>query len=101
MAIARSVSPIVVIAGDVERLRELRKKADNSVYGHEVTLALSNDARASYTIYERDDRPQLPRIGEFVAVEASLQESRDYGASLSYERSAEAALDAILNRLAS
>lgn len=100
MAIGRSIRPLVIIAGYVERTRELKRKADQSVYGVEVTLKQSNDAVAAFTLYDRPGTPPAPSVGEFVAVECSVEESREFGTSLGFERFAFDALDLIHSNLA-
>jgi hypothetical protein len=101
MAISRSVRPTVIVAGGVERTRELRRKADNEVYGHEVVLAQESGAQVAVTIYSRNGSPvaPIPGVGEFFAAEASVEESRDFGASLIYEGSAASILDQIHSAL--
>ncbi len=87
MAISRAVRPTVLVVGSVVRLRELRRKADKSVYGGEVTLQQDSGAQIAVTVYARDDgsTPVVPPIGSFWAVECSVEESREFGASLNYE----------------
>lgn len=99
MAIGRSIRPLVIVAGNVERTRELKRKSDGSVYGLEVTLKQSNHAVAAFTIYSRPGAPVAPAIGEFVAVECSVEESREFGTSLGYERPAYDAIDLIQSNL--
>ncbi len=93
MAIGRSIRPHVILDGTVERTRELRKKKDNSVYGHEIVLKQQHDAVAAFTIYQGNGAPPVPAVGEYVAVEASVEESRDFGTSLAFEKFAFDALD--------
>lgn len=100
MAIGRTIRPVVILAGHVVGVRELRRKADQSIYGHRVTVKQSNDAEAEFTVYDRPDAPTgLPAIGEFVAAECSVEESRDFGTSLNFERHAYDALDVIQSNL--
>lgn len=100
MAIGRSIRPRVLIAGFVENIRELKRKADQGVYAHEVHLKQHNDAVAAFTMYSRDtEKEGLPSVGEFVAVEASVEESREYGTSLNFEAPAYNALDLIHSNL--
>lgn len=103
MAIGRSIRPLVIVAGTVERTRELvAKKGDNAgkVYGYEVVLKLSNDAVAGFTMYSRAaEQYGVPAVGEYLAVECSVEESREYGTSLGFERPAFDALDLIQSKL--
>lgn len=96
MAIGRSIRPHVVLAGTVERTRELRKKSDQSVYGNEVTVKQEHGANAAFTIYLNKDSPSVPSVGEYVAIEASVEESRDFGTSLAFEKFAFDALDKMM-----
>lgn len=100
MGIARTVRPMVIIAGTVDSTRELRKKADGTVYGHDVTLRQENGAAAAFRVYLNDQKPvQIPQVSSFVAVEASVEESREYGTSLNFEGWAFDALDRISSNL--
>jgi len=100
MAIARVTRPTVVVFGTVESTRELRKKADQSVYGHDVTIRQENGALLAIRVYNRPESPiELPYVGQFYAVETTVEESRDYGTSLNYERPAANALDLIVTGL--
>lgn len=100
MAIGRTIRPHIIVSGFVDRVRALTKKIDGALYGHEVTVQQEHGAQAAYRIYARDDSPQPPQPGDFVSVEASLEESRDFGASLNFERHAYDALDRIQSNLA-
>lgn len=99
MAIGRSIRPRVLVAGYVESTRELKRKADNSVYAHEVRIKQENDAVLAYTMYDRPGVPPTPGMGEFVAVECSVEESREYGTSLNYERPGFDLLDLVQSTL--
>ncbi|WP_449280972.1 hypothetical protein [Leucobacter sp.] len=101
MAIARTVRPTVIIAGEVERTRELKRKSDQSVYAKEITIRQDAGALASITMYDRPGTPPVPQIGEFIAAECSIEESREFGASLGFERPAFDALDRIATGLKS
>lgn len=98
MAIARSVRPTVLVLGIVVRTQVRNRKSDNAAYADEVILAQDSGAQVAVTIYRRDGNPgtTLPTIGEQWSCEASVEESRDYGASLAFERTAERALDSLL-----
>ncbi|MBC9928399.1 MULTISPECIES: hypothetical protein [unclassified Leucobacter] len=100
MAIARTVRPLVLIYGTVETSRELRKKPENGgdIYATEFTVKQPGGALLSYSIYANSSAPH-PKIGSFVAAECSIEESRNFGASLSYERPGENALDLIASTL--
>lgn len=100
MAISRSVRPSVIVAGGVVRVRRLRRKSDNTLYGHEVVLSQDSGAQVAVTIYERDDfSAPSPGVGEFFAAEVTVEESRDYGATLIYEGSPVSTLDLIHSSL--
>lgn len=99
MAIGRSIRPRVLVAGYVEGTRELKRKADNSVYANEVRIKQENDAVLAFTMYDRPGTPPIPLVGEFVAVECSVEESREYGTSLNFERPGYDALDLIQSAL--
>lgn len=101
MAISRSVRPAVLVAGVVQRTRELRKKSDNSVYGHEVVLGQPSGAQAAFTQYLGQNGPAapVPAPGEFVTAECTIEESRDYGATLVYENPGHDMLDQIHSAL--
>lgn len=101
MAIARAVRPTVIVAGGVARTRELRRKSDGNVYGSEVVVAQDSGANIGVTIYMRDGVPAapIPGVGEFFACEATVEESRDFGASLIYEGSPAGTLDLIHSAL--
>ena len=99
MAISRSVRPSVLVAGVVDRVRELRKKSDNSVYGHEVVVAQPTGAQAAYTMYTGRGGAVVPQAGEFVTAECTIEESRDFGASLAYESAGHDMLDQIHSAL--
>lgn len=100
MAIGRTIRPHILVAGTVERVRPLTKKADGALYAHEVTVTQEHGAQAAYRLYNGDNAPAAPSIGDYVVVEASLEESRDFGASLNFERFAFDALDQIQSNLA-
>lgn len=99
MAIAKTVRPDVLLYGTVDSVRELKKKPENGgdLYGHEVTLRQPNGSAPAFTVYLSNDRQF--QVGEFCAVEVTIDESRQFGASLSYKRAADNALDQILNGL--
>ncbi len=69
MAIARAVRPSVIVAGGVARTRELRRKTDQSVYGHEVIVAQDNGANIGVTVYLRGgvSAAPIPSVGEYFA----------------------------------
>lgn len=94
MAIARTVRPTVLVYGEVERIRDLKTKADQRLYGREVTLRQESGAGIAVTFYE-DDYSSVPDVAQAVIFEASVEESRDFGASLRFERPADAVLDRI------
>lgn len=102
MAIARTPRPSLVVVGYVESTRVLNKSKENggAQYGIEVTVKQSHadGAMATYTIYDGSGAFP-PSVGSFVAVECSLQESRQYGASLAYERVADNVLDLVASTL--
>lgn len=83
MAIARSVRPSVLVAGEVARVRELRRKADNTQYGTEVVVSQDSGAQIGVTVYESAKTP-IPAVGAFWVAEAEVEESRDFGASLTW-----------------
>ena len=97
MAIARTTKPTVLVLGAVVRTRELRRKADQTLYGHEVILQQDSGAAVAVTVYERDGAAavSLPSIGDMWAAECAVDEHREYGATLVYEGSAASALDLI------
>lgn len=101
MAISSSVRAVVILAGFVERVVEKKRKAENGggVFAHEITLRQDNEARAKYTLFDRDNAPLPPSLGDFVAAECSIEESREYGATLAYERPAFDVLDQIQSKL--
>lgn len=99
MAIGRTIRPHILVAGTVERVRPLTKKADGALYAHEVTVTQDHGAQVAYRLYSGDRAPAAPSIGDYVVVEASLEESRDFGAFLNFERFAFDALDRITSAL--
>lgn len=101
MGISRSVRPAVLLAGVVQRTRELRKKSDQSVYGHEVVVAQESGAQAAFTMYIGQNGPvaPVPSVGEFATAECTIEESRDFGATLVYESAGHALLDQIHSAL--
>lgn len=100
MAIARSVRPTVLIAGNVERTRELRRKKDQTIYGHEIVVKQREGALVGYTIYLNDEAPvRIPSPLEFVVAECSVEESRDFGTSLNWESNGADTLDFIVSTL--
>lgn len=99
MAIGRTIRPHILVVGTVERVRPLTKKADGALYAHEVTVTQDHGAQAAYRLYSGDTAPAAPSIGDYVVVEASLEESRDFGASLNFERFAFDALDRITSAM--
>lgn len=103
MAIARAVRPSVIVAGGVTRTRELRRKTDQSVYGNEVIVGQDSGAQIGVTIYLRDgvSVAPIPSVGEFFACEATVEESREFGASLNYAGTGASTLDQIYSSLAS
>jgi len=100
MAISRTVRPSVIVAGVVSRTRELKRKTDNGVYATEVVLSQDSGAQVGVTVYLRENPTPIPSLGEVWACEATVEESREYGASLNYEGSAENALDALYSSTA-
>lgn len=99
MAIARSVRPRVLLHGVVDSVRELKKKPENGgeLYGHEVVVRQDGGALPAFTVYTRSGATFA--VGDFIAVECSLEESRNYGATLNYERPADSALDLIVSNM--
>ncbi|WP_292715522.1 hypothetical protein [Microbacterium sp. 13-71-7] len=95
MAIGRSVRPVVLVSGEVARIRELTRKSDKTKYGTEIVLAQDNGAQIGVTVYESASLYALPQIGDFFVAECTVEESRDYGASLSFESSGVDLLDRI------
>lgn len=83
MAIARSVRPSVLVAGEVARIRELRRKSDNTQYGTEVVVAQDSGAQIGVTVYD-SAATAIPKVGDYWVAEADVEESRDYGASLTW-----------------
>lgn len=98
MAISKAIRPSVIVFGVVSRINPRRRNADNVVYAHEVFIVQTSGAQAAVTVYVRDDASsvQLPIIGELWAVECTVEESRDFGASLIYEAPADSALDQLV-----
>lgn len=84
MAIARSVRPSVLVAGEVVRVRELRRKADQTQYGTEVVVGQDSGAQIGVTVYLNKDAPAIPPLGSFWVAEAEVEESREFGASLTW-----------------
>lgn len=102
MAISKAVRPSVLVFGFVRSIRELKRRADQSVYGAEVLLQQESGAQLAVTFYDPDGSGVLlPGVGEFFAAEASVEESRDYGASLAYVASAANVVDLIQSTLSS
>lgn len=97
MAISRAVRPQAIVHGNVERIRDLKRKADNEIYGYEVVFAQDNGARVGVTLYQNAAAKigHFPEVGDFLAWVVSIEESRDYGASLNYEAEAYSELDKI------
>jgi hypothetical protein len=99
MAITRTVKPTVIVLGTATRTRELRRKIDNTLYGYEVVVQQDSGAQVAVTMYEREGAVvSLPSIGDMVAAECTVDEHREYGATLVYEGSAASALDLIGSR---
>jgi len=98
MAISRAVRPSVLVFGQVARIAAKRKKADNTVYGHDVVLAQETGAQIAVMVYQREDDfgPQLPEVGTFWSAECTVEESRDFGATLIFERPVDATLDLLV-----
>lgn len=103
MAIGRTVRPLLLVDGTVERTAPLRNKAQE-VYAHEITLSQDNGAQVAFRVYNDDSgRPAMttfPSIGDYLAAEVSVSESRDWGATLAFERPAFDRLDQIGSNLA-
>ncbi len=100
MAIGRMIRPAVLVDGVVERVAERKSKKSGEVFAHEVTLKQHSDAVMTYTVYTRSrEEYGLPAVGEFAAVECSVEESREWGTSLNFERPAFDALDRIQSAL--
>lgn len=94
MAISRTVRPTILVFGVAERIRDLLTKADKRLYGKEVTFRQDSGAGLAVTFYE-DDYDRIPGPGEAVVLEASIEESRDFGASLRFEAPADNVLSLI------
>ncbi|MFT4281578.1 hypothetical protein [Microbacterium sp.] len=79
MAIGRTLSPSVMVTGIVERLQAQTKKSDGVVYAHDVTLVDQDGGRLAVRIWERsgEDNVQVPTIGSFLGVIATVSERRD------------------------
>ena len=101
MAISRSVRPSVLVAGEVVRVRELRRKSDQSTYGSEVILAQPSGAQIAVTIYDSAAASirQFPEVRDFFTAECTVEESRDYGATLIYESEGLDTLDRVHSAL--
>lgn len=100
MAIARTARPLVLIYGTVESIRDLHKKPENGgdLYGYEPNVKHPSGSLAAYTVY-KSDATALPKVGDFVAVECSIEEHPRFGASLTYEGPGATALDVIASTL--
>lgn len=98
VAIGRAVRPSVLVFGVVSRVTPRRKKADNVIYGHDVVLSQESGAQIAVMVYQREDEfgPVLPLIDSNWAAECTVEESRDYGATLIYERPADSMLDLLV-----
>lgn len=99
MGIARSVRPTVLVAGGVVRVKDLLRKADKARYGTEIVIAQDSGAQVAVTVYDSAGLHALPAVGEFFVAECSVEESRDFGASLSYETNGVNLLDQIHSAL--
>lgn len=88
MAIAKVVRPQVIVAGDVVRISERRRKSDQTLYAHEVVISQESGAQVGVLVYYREngENIELPQPGTFFAAECSIEESREFGASLNFER---------------
>lgn len=102
MAIAKVVRPNVIVAGEVVRISERRRKNDQTLYAHEVVIAQENGAQVGVIVYQRDngDNIELPQPGSFFAAECTIEESREFGASLNFDRWPFDQLDRITSALA-
>jgi len=99
MAIARPVRPEVLVGGVVTSVVSKKRREDNKIYRHDVTITQDSGAALAVEFWERDgaDLP-LPSVGTYVAMVAEVSESRDYGASLGFVREV---IPGDLDRLAS
>lgn len=84
MAIGRMVRPRLIAEGGVIEKRPLKRNADKSVYAYEVLVEQENGARLAVR-FITDDTTQVPDVGEYLAAHVTVEESREYGASLSFE----------------
>lgn len=94
MAIGQIIRPVVLVEGHVERVSELKRKDDGSIFALEVHLKQPHDGIVKFKMFE-SDFSQRPSVGDFCIVECSVSESGQYGTELAYERPGFDALDRI------
>lgn len=89
MAITRPVRPSLIVHGIVVAITPRRKYNDQTrtytdeVIGHEVLVSQESGAQLSVRYKAEDHTPQVLHP---VAVLVDVNESREYGASLAYQR---------------
>lgn len=89
MAITRPVRPSLIVAGIAVAVTPRRKYDDakkaytDEIVGYEVLV--SQESGAQLSVRFRDDDP-LPAVLHPVAVLVDVNESREYGASLMFQR---------------
>lgn len=89
MAITRPVRPSLIVAGVVvsttprRRYDEGKKTYTDEVTGYEVLVSQESGAQLSVR-YKSEDR--VPNVFDRLAVFVDVNESREYGASLAFQR---------------
>lgn len=87
MAISRTRRPRLLVQGVVTAVREKHTKDRSRIYAYDVTIDQEDGGLLGLDVFmnEETTASAVPAVGEFVALWASLAESAQYGASLSYE----------------
>ena len=87
MAISRTRRPRVLVQGAATNVREKRTKDKTRIYAYEVTIDQEDGGLLAVDVFmnEETDVSGVPTVGEFVALWASVSESAQFGASLTYE----------------
>jgi len=75
------------VQGVATNVREKRTKDKTRVYAYDVTVDQEEGGLLAVDVFVNDDfaASDLPTVGEFVALWASVAESQQFGASLTYE----------------
>lgn len=84
MAIAARTRPELIVTGQVTATREQRKKADNTVYAHDITVS-SAGGSLYVRIWNSADEP-TPQVLDNVAWIVLVGESERNGAELTFAR---------------